>query len=58
MPIISTLNSVSVSQNNVLLDFLRDVHHFGGLAGGAQRILCGGYGERESGSPAPTKEKV
>jgi hypothetical protein len=31
--------STLARQNDILLDFLRDVHHFGGFAGGAQRCL-------------------
>lgn len=40
-----------------LLNFLRNVHHFGGLARGTQRSLIVGWEEKKSGSPAPTEEK-
>jgi hypothetical protein len=33
------LQQISPPQIYILLDFLRDIHHFGGLAGGAQRFL-------------------
>lgn len=44
--------------NYILLNFLRDVHHFGGLAGGTQRFLIVGWEEKKSGSPTPTEEKI
>ena len=36
---ISIAFSTLACQNYILLDFLRDIHHFDGLAGGAQRYL-------------------